>query len=151
MTKLSANKIAGIAISVAQHMDADTDHGEIVAMVVERGYDKEVGDLVAAELGRAKVTWTDIDNTSLDDKRIADLDDNDAQRHAGKPPLNKRGNPAAEYDIGNKLEIAEGDLRQIVRKLRNVARNIPAAKVCNELANDICDVLNFLNDEGQTP
>jgi len=81
-------------------------------------------------------TWKDIDDKSLDDQRRV---------------VGKRGNPAAEDDIGNKIEIATSDLHQIARKLRNVAKNIPAAKVCNELADDIRDVLNFLNDEGQTP
>lgn len=77
-------------------------------------------------------------------------DDNDARRHAGEKPLNQRS--AAEDDIGNTVEISCNDLKMVVRKLRNVARNIPSAyNACVEMAGDIEDVINLLEGNAQHP
>jgi hypothetical protein len=49
-------------------------------------------------------------------------------------------------------DVATSDLKQVVRKLRNVARNVPAAhNACVDMAGDIEDVINLLEGNAQHP
>jgi hypothetical protein len=60
---------------------------------------------------------------------------------------------ATELELQKRsADVATSDLKQVVRKLRNVARNVPAAyNACVDMAGDIEDVINLLEGNAQHP